>query len=319
MCGRGSAGITLGLVSNAGKIALVEERMLAVIEKKSEVKRLQNIFEEELKKNFAKSMDAMVGVQQGPFKCKLHHNGKIWFSTSYDKERNKFWNAFGRDPKENNNSITVEVGIPDEGINRRIGGVFAKDENGHEYLLHRGIIGGQRGFGKENFWRFCDLKQVEIKDGDQPNYACIITKLPHKDFIENVTFFIKEVNRIKEEIKIKRDLSGGTVNSFVGMDFDPEFRGRRVGGQAIYVADCSHGRVVDDLRKWVGEKAHHSKEIGNNQLIDLAVVRGHELLEVYEVKSKTDRQSIYTAIGQVMCHANSGEGKKSAKIEYSIA
>ena len=286
--------------------------MFTVIEKKSELQKLQERFEAELKRNLAESMKAKISFQGGVNEHKLYHNGRIYFAK--ELAHNRYWNAFGLEPDgKNNNSIVVEVNIPKEGINRRIGGVFAKDEYGHAYLLHRGKIGGGReGVGKGEFLNFFRGNMVEIKDGDRTNLACLIAVFSDKEFIENVTFFIKEVYRFKEKVK---EGSSGNAKDF--SKFTPEFRGNKAGGGRRHVAECNHGRIVDCLQKWVAEAVDPSM-IGNNQRIDLAVVSDNTLREVYEVKTGNDLQSIYTAIGQVMYHAHFADQKKAAKMSIVL-
>ena len=61
---------------------------------------------------------------------------------------------------------------------------------------------------------------------------------------------------------------------------------------------------MNELEKYVRTKHQSSKcEIFNNRYIDLGVLSDGQILSIYEIKSSLDRQSIYTAIGQLVFHA----------------
>ena len=92
-------------------------------------------------------------------------------------------------------------------------------------------------------------------------------------------------------------------------DFYKEPRGRRVGyrlGQIDYFS--RHGAVVDTLRDW--RESHGvpaDSRLVKNVFIDLGVEYGDgELVELYEVKTSTERSDVYSAIGQLMVHAPVG-------------
>ncbi|MDH5561258.1 MAG: hypothetical protein OEY59_10455 [Deltaproteobacteria bacterium] len=64
-----------------------------------------------------------------------------------------------------------------------------------------------------------------------------------------------------------------------------------------------HGIVTNRLKDWLTKQGKRVEEIKNTQTIDLAVVCGVELLEIYEVKSTDSSQSIYAGIGQLLFHS----------------
>jgi len=72
-----------------------------------------------------------------------------------------------------------------------------------------------------------------------------------------------------------------------------------------------HGKVANALYlRLVDEE--EGVNIYSNQIIDITATKKGHLEKIYEVKTKSDRQSIYTGIGQLMFH--SGAKSKIKKI-----
>ena len=90
-------------------------------------------------------------------------------------------------------------------------------------------------------------------------------------------------------------------------DFYKEPRGRRTGyrpGEIDYIS--RHGEVVDALNAWRNARPlTRHRRIVKNVHIDLGVSdRANNLVEVYEVKTSSERSDVYTAIGQLMVHGS---------------
>lgn len=85
--------------------------------------------------------------------------------------------------------------------------------------------------------------------------------------------------------------------------FSSEFSGRKfIKGRGGTEVNVCHGLVVDSLKQYVEEK-NPSSLVFNTQKIDLAVEKYAKITEIYEVKTSTDTQSIYTAVGQLFMHS----------------
>ena len=67
-----------------------------------------------------------------------------------------------------------------------------------------------------------------------------------------------------------------------------------------------HGEVVDALNSWRNaRRLTLHQRIVKNAFIDLGVVDGaNSLVEVYEIKTSSERSDVYTAIGQLMVHGS---------------
>lgn len=87
-------------------------------------------------------------------------------------------------------------------------------------------------------------------------------------------------------------------------EFRSESSGRRKGRRRAEFDYVSyHGDVVAALRAERAAAAKHGERVLNSPLIDLMVKAGSTMTEIYEIKTGCDRQSLYTAIGQLITHS----------------
>lgn len=98
-----------------------------------------------------------------------------------------------------------------------------------------------------------------------------------------------------------------TVTKIKAKYFSSEFKGRkRIKGQKATEALVNHGLVVDELKTYVDQTIDNGFTY-NTQKVDLALEVGGNLTRIYEVKTATDTQSIYTAVGQLYMHSAGSE------------
>ena len=89
--------------------------------------------------------------------------------------------------------------------------------------------------------------------------------------------------------------------------FSSEFKGqKKVKAKQAIETNVSHGLVVDHLKQFIDQSILGSFTF-NTQKIDLAVEIDDLLARIYEVKTSTDTQSIYTAVGQLFMHTAGSE------------
>ena len=143
-----------------------------------------------------------VGHHGGSDTHTLHWSAPLKLWVLFQKLDNRYWNAFGimRPDPDKSLQITVEVNPPLEGIERKMGGAFARDPStGSLYLVHRGRIGGgQKGIGAELFWsRFRGGVLLREPDRDEPSRVVIVGKVGAPEFPRDVAGFVHEVGRIK--------------------------------------------------------------------------------------------------------------------------
>ena len=233
---------------------------------------------------------------------------KVW--ASFAEGENRYWNPFGtEDPSKGKNlGITIEINSPFDGIDRRIGGAFAKDPvSGRTYVIHRGVMGGGKaGIGKTSFFgEYQEGKIATLDEGKGESTVALIGELGSRGFPESVTAFVKEVERVKNV------LMAPPTQPLIGAPpaprFTPEFEGlRKYETHSIIKARTNHGRVVRNLRekliKW-GTTSNIPTADGNKpdiHFINNDRRRGDVL---FEVKTDTSPSSVYGAIGQLMYYA----------------
>lgn len=86
--------------------------------------------------------------------------------------------------------------------------------------------------------------------------------------------------------------------------FNSEGSGRRRGQRRSEIDYISyHGDVVQRLFEERQARCANDERVLNSKLIDLFVRKAPSMTEIYEIKTSVDRQSIYTAIGQLISHS----------------
>ena len=173
--------------------------MLKVLEDKDQIQRAETQLLCRLKSRSEKQ--GIISVRHRGGSQRLNANWSkqldIWWTTK--DNRNRFWNAFGTgEPKWNSSAshrIKCEINPPKVGIDRRIAGVFAKDNEGNIHFLHRGKLGGGKpGVNKELFEQHFTGSWEEVEDGTK---LALVASFNDPRFIEQIADFVHEVERIK--------------------------------------------------------------------------------------------------------------------------
>jgi len=174
--------------------------MLFILIHRHDIENAQRQFVAKLDERCARQIPVKVGYKGGYEECTIRWSSQavgLWFY-SEKIEGSRYWNAFGISevaPKENSMlSIVCEINPPVEGLNKRAQGAFARDENGHIWLVHRGKIGGGKpGIGRKLFF---ENYRGEIREIAGERFA-VISDIGSLDFVEHVRNFVREVERIK--------------------------------------------------------------------------------------------------------------------------
>lgn len=128
---------------------------------------------------------------------------KSWYDPRLGKSR--YWNAFGvNEPREDeSNHILCEINSPPKGINRWVGGAFAKDPMGKYYLIHRGKLGGYGGYRKKDFIENYRGEWTTVIDGDRKTDVVVIGPLDDT-LPEKIKDFLYEIKRIRSSKPVLR-------------------------------------------------------------------------------------------------------------------
>lgn len=225
-------------------------------------------------------------------------------------ESNHYWNAFGlKKPRENSSShIVLEMNFPLEGIDRRVGGVFVKDNKAHVFVCHRGKIGGGRpGIGKTLFKNnFHSDRWVAVRDGGKETDVALIDRVSSPRLAFQIRNFIAEIDRIKK--LATENTENLTPES--NLDFTPEFTGEKHFELYRYVASkCDHGFVVNELAAFLRAQG---LRVGNDKNRDLfSADSSGNISAIYEVKTDLSLYDLYTGVGQLLLNSCDLESKPS--------
>ena len=223
----------------------------------------------------------------------------FWWSNS--KGDSQYWCPYGLgEPKENQTTTgRCQINYPLNGINRKVAALLAKDNAGKYYLLHSGAVGGGiSGNGREGFLNFFQGDKQEVVVNNEVIEYCLIGCISATDFIENLKLFIQSVYDFKASNKTA---TKGTKTK-KELDTD-EYAGIKTYGlpARTVVASNKHALVFKALKEELIQLGLKPKR---DRLRDLFTAdKNTKKIELlFEIKSKPDRQSLYTAIGQLMMY-----------------
>ena len=129
---------------------------------------------------------------------------KVWSHLSDSYADDRYWCCFSTDdPRGSSPGITCEINPPFKRVNRRLGGVFAWDDDGEAVLVHTGKVGGGRaGIGKAAFHAF--FRDGEVATLEWPTGVAepvfVVGRLNDPDLPGKIAHFIRVVERFKAEV-----------------------------------------------------------------------------------------------------------------------
>lgn len=287
--------------------------MLSLIDDRNVIKSAQDRLSAALKEALPQIENCKVGFQGDSFDVAVQTlgNGSLYYAAKspqiYSRSFGgalRYWNAFGIFRKGiSNQNILVEINIPEEGDNAQVSGFFARDtSSGDIYLMHTGKIGGGRkGIGKNAFLNFLSDPLQQVNCAGRRRFGLIIGNIADPGLVTLIGRFAEKVSQFKVYAN-DPDMQNNSL--ILEETYTSEYSGRKLGlrkGHFDYYT--YHGLVVDKLREVRALTLSKGEQISRTPLIDLFVRRGDCYSEVYEVKTSLDRQSFYTAVGQLMTHA----------------
>ena len=284
--------------------------MLFGVTENKEIVSLNKGLHTKLKQYITGTYDRRIIYPQGSRNATIYFSKNLgfWWFQAAQNNGNRYFNWFGTEsPIDTQNlNITVEINIPSEGRNFRISGIWAKDEKGNYFLMHDGGIGGGKpGIGKLAFQKYFNdeeqyskvLVDEKVKDY---YFVCELNSELLGDQLKDFVFAIKQIKALTKSSKTraKSKITGGLGG------FNPEFEGVKTYGLPEKIkANCNHGIIVRELSKLLLSKKF---EISNNQQIDLCIINNKKNpLAIFEIKTGLSRQTVYTALGQLILNSQS--------------
>lgn len=261
-------------------------------------------------------------------------DGRLYYAfrdMEEEGERPKFWNTFGvYEESKKNQNIVFETCILKNSTARDVAGFLAEDvDTGIVYLMHSGGIGGgYPGVSKTNFRAYQSQKHRRlvdvIHDGKVHRDGYVIGRIDEKGIVERIWRFLLDVREFKEFMRTDQGSSWAVhVSPLTNISHDPELsspprqheendrdeysaeakgrRKRKAIGAADYIS--YHGDIVEALKGHIEKRVRKGQEVINTTKVDLCVSNSGVWTEIFEVKTSSSRQSIYTALGQVLTHS----------------
>ncbi len=259
--------------------------MLRILEDESTIRRCQQQFMRRLKAFADDRVQVRIGHMGESFQGKVFcaTNLGIWFIPR-KQDGNRYWNAFGvgRPLRDTHVFSTCEINFPLRGLDRRIGGAFARDEAGRIFVVHRGKIGGgKKGIGKSLFEDQYRGVWASVQDGSVETSVVLIGHLGSSRFARQVSQFVRKVDRIKDVGSPQRVQ---TEMEFDDHRFSEEWIGRKHRKEERdLAAECDQGLVIRDL---AAALKNCGVRLGNDGDRDLYAVDAEgRITIVFEVKT----------------------------------
>lgn len=290
-----------------------------------EIKRAQGEMAAKLKKQFSYKQERVIGWPSGHSTNQVRFAGKsgvdsCWWYTGLSDDKQNVQNLFGRGNPNDSKLLLIDLqfNFPIESFSRMQGGVFVRDvRSGKTLLGHRGIVTrGKSRVPRELLLQEADLTPLTIASEKSPNEVDVLLVAPIDDVNmgKQISDFAIEVRRAAYSVmsenqsdttsrsKWSKPLSAAAKKSPLDValsGYYDEFVGKTIIRRAAQVTmNCRHGSVVKTLRAKLKAIGAQYKSVA----IDLVVETESKVL-LFEVKTGSDSQSIYTGIGQLYFHA----------------
>jgi len=280
--------------------------VLKVLDDESAIRRCQRQFMRALRPCVTGRIAVKIGHPGESFRARVFwaEGPGLWYHTGTGAGE-RYMNAFGVGMPTAGGSVssTIEINIPKSGLDRKIGGAFARDDGGRVFLVHRGRIGGRRGVGKSLFESHYRGVWSEVEDGEGRSIVVVIGELQSSRFVRQLAQFVRKVEAVK-------DLEPGDAPQARISFEDDRFREECIGSRAAperrdYAAECDRDLCVYDL---AGRLKDMGARVGSDPSGELTVRDpSGRIASVIEVAAGTDSNLLEQAVGRLML--------RSAKLE----
>lgn len=290
--------------------------MLTLVESKKAKIGAHKTFKANLREAWSTREKRRITWRPSSREMNIFHNGEYWFTSANPVPKDKtprYWDPYGKYRENGNLQIAVEINIPTDSNSARVKGFYAIDpETGACYLMHDGGVGGGKtGVGKEAFlaWSHARLLPVTNSEG-APRLGIIVAAIDSGTIGDDVARFVQTTADFKQAVQNGETTTPEALRrQRTYKDYFNEFSGKKKRKRIQEVEYISrHGDIVRALSEWRQKIAAQNERIVKNAYIDLGVENDDLLTEIYEVKTSCDRQSLYSAIGQVIVHDDQPRG-----------
>lgn len=275
--------------------------MIKVITDKKQITSLQKKFQIQLSKFLSEEINCWIGYLGGSFQDTVLYSKKLDIWSCSFEEKGKYVNLFGiGKPLEGRmNSITGQINFPFANINRRVAGAFAIENDKNILVLHRGKIGGGKpGIGKNLVLDKFRGDFVTATDGDYETKFCLVGELDSILLPKQIATFIKEIARIK---LIEEGKTEFAFDELVNYQYTAEHFGQSViDKKGKITITRTHGIVLGALVQEIQSMGH---VVANNGNLDLFIHHKGRIKTIFELKTSSSTQSLYSAVGQLLIYS----------------
>lgn len=277
--------------------------MLKIIQEEGAIQRYQRQFIRNFKPFVDEKIPVHLGHPGASTKAKVLWCGRpgIWVHSGKTEE-GRYWNAFGigRPKIHAHIPIICEINFPGHGIDRRIGGAFARDRKGQIFVVHRGRIGGgKKGVGKSLFADHYRGVWEIMEDGEEETTVALIGILNSPRMVRQVTQYVQKIGEIKEAASYR--------SSQLEIKFDAvSFRETLIGERYCDLetdkdSECDHGLVVKDLADSLRRRR---MKVGNDAFHDLFIVDDQgAMTAVFQIKTTPTPLSLHAGASQLLLNS----------------
>lgn len=291
--------------------------MLTLIESRAAKVEAHRNLEARLEKAWRNRETRVVVWRPDSKEITIHHNGAYWFGSlppNQSEGTPRYWDPFGVYRRTGNLQIAVEINVPTSSNDKRVSGFYAKDAaTGAIYLMHDGGVGGGRkGVSRAAFLAWSNVRLVPVIDSQGASrVGIIVAPVDSQTTAEDITRFVQMALEFKQAVQEgETDSAQSRREQRTYESYYDEFAGKKRRRRMEEVEYISrHGDIVRALRNWRDHDTRSNEKVVKSAYIDLGIQTGGALTEIYEVKTNCDRQTLYSAIGQIQVHDDSHRGK----------
>lgn len=313
--------------------------MYRIVTDIAEVERLAGELEKRLEASFTQREERKVNWPRGKARenqpalispeVRFQRSGtapaRAW---SPNREPLKFRNflMFGEPGNADSMNIAVQLNFPLGKFHLANGGVFLVDDNDPDeiWIGHTGKMTRVTQLKRSAILRrFKDMTIMAEVEGKKPQEIIRVTKLVGRSLISELWSFASRAREVADEAHRERESEAENAPAGRragirgnGAAKTPTKREAAILGKlrkylkehsgrgsrkavAAGEVDVQHGAIVDALALELGRGG---LEVKNSRAVDLALVVGRGV-ELFEVKTSVDTQSLYTSIGQLIIHS----------------
>jgi len=240
-----------------------------------------------------------------------------WSVANYDKQVTLF--GHGKIGANDWLPIDVQFNFPIENFHRRMGAAFLEDtETGEEFLAHRGIVTLRQRVPKDKVLEAMAADVVEVETSKGSDEYLLAVLLESDTLVEDLGDFCRRLRNTIRNMGLETDDpnsrtdtdedgegESGSIDNKANryspvtlQDYFEEFSGsRRAFTPKKSFPISYHGKVVHALHKEMEMRGKTWK----SRAVDLVAELENEAF-LFEIKTKSDTQSVYCAIGQLTVH-----------------